>query len=111
MKLTFYLFLYVPSYYLLVQLVNPLNSPFPKKKKKKKMILSTFGQSLSCMYHLSFSLINNKFLSLSYPRVLVPGGLASHHIASGTLGILTGLFHLNTHTQKDVCVCNGKKFL
>jgi hypothetical protein len=99
MKLTFYLFLYVPSYYLLVQLVNPLNSPFPKKKKKKKI------------FFFEVSLINNKFLSLSYPRVLVPGGLASHHIASGTLGILTGLFHLNTHTQKDVCVCNGKKFL
>ena len=25
----------------------------------------------------------------------VPGGIASHHIAAGTLGILTGLFHLS----------------
>ncbi|KAL0825539.1 hypothetical protein Bca101_049216 [Brassica carinata] len=27
----------------------------------------------------------------------VPGGIASHHIASGTLGILAGLFHLSVH--------------
>ena len=25
----------------------------------------------------------------------VPGGIASHHIATGTLGILVGLFHLS----------------
>ncbi|CAN1864684.1 Photosystem II CP47 reaction center protein, partial [Linum perenne] len=25
----------------------------------------------------------------------VPGGIASHHIAAGTLGILAGLFHLS----------------
>lgn len=54
------------------------------------------------MYHPSFSLTNNEFLFLSYPRVLVPGGLASHHIAAGTLGILAGLFHLNTHKKMYV---------
>ncbi|KAK2646543.1 hypothetical protein Ddye_021738 [Dipteronia dyeriana] len=27
----------------------------------------------------------------------VPGGIASHHIAAGTLGILAGIFHLSVH--------------
>ena len=34
----------------------------------------------------------------SWPRAvtsIVSGGIASHHIAAGTLGILAGLFHLS----------------
>ncbi|PHT86518.1 Photosystem II CP47 reaction center protein [Capsicum annuum] len=40
----------------------------------------------------------------------VPGGIASHHIAVGTLGILAGLFHFSVHpTQrlyKGLCMGN-----
>ncbi|KAM3248447.1 hypothetical protein P3L10_010216 [Capsicum annuum] len=40
----------------------------------------------------------------------VPGGIASHHIAAGTLGILAGLFHFSVHpTQrlyKGLCMGN-----
>ncbi|KAI3877379.1 hypothetical protein MKX03_026436 [Papaver bracteatum] len=40
----------------------------------------------------------------------VPGGIASHHIAAGTLGILAGLFHLSVrppqHLYKGLCMGN-----
>nr|CAD1817101.1 unnamed protein product [Ananas comosus var. bracteatus] len=40
----------------------------------------------------------------------VPGGIASHHIAVGTLGILTGLFHLSVYPpqrlHKGLCMDN-----
>ncbi|MCE2055846.1 hypothetical protein HAX54_043552 [Datura stramonium] len=32
----------------------------------------------------------------------VPGGIASHHIAAGTLGILAGLFHLSVRTTTSI---------
>ncbi|PHT94654.1 Photosystem II CP47 reaction center protein [Capsicum annuum] len=35
----------------------------------------------------------------------VPGGIASHHIAAGTLGILTGLFHLSVRPPQ--CLYKG----
>lgn len=37
---------------------------------RKKKIPSTSGQSLSCLYHESFSLANKKFEFFSYPRIL-----------------------------------------
>ncbi|KAK6768940.1 hypothetical protein RDI58_033815 [Solanum bulbocastanum] len=33
----------------------------------------------------------------------VPGGIASHHIAAGTLGILAGLFHLSLLLLPELC--------
>ena len=40
----------------------------------------------------------------------VPGGIASHHIAAGTLGILAGLFHLSVRPPqrlyKGLCMGN-----
>jgi len=42
-----------------------------KAGSKKKKIPSTSGQSLSCLYHESFSFANNKkFQFCTYPRVL-----------------------------------------
>ena len=34
----------------------------------------------------------------------VPGGIASHHIAAGTLGILAGLFHLSVRPPQRLYV-------
>ncbi|ONH94778.1 hypothetical protein PRUPE_7G029800 [Prunus persica] len=39
----------------------------------------------------------------------VPGGIASHHIAAGTLGILAGLFHLSVRPTQ--CLYKGLPFV
>ncbi|PKA59505.1 Photosystem II CP47 chlorophyll apoprotein [Apostasia shenzhenica] len=39
----------------------------------------------------------------------VPGGIASHHIAAGTLGILAGLFHLKAISNKSPLSYEGEQ--